>query len=229
MTEAQSEETLKEAAEGTGVLMGSMFKPRLASENTTWPLIEPDYKELVPKQLDLISSENPCKMKVIAEKGPDPNNFNWTDCDAAIDFAHGNDMKFKFHNIFWARMYPCWPKWIEDLTPVELEEFCFNYIEQIAHRYAGKLDFIDVINEMVDATGTLPLYDSPFAAIDDFACKVFKHVREKLPQAKLAYNDFSHESLVWKSSSDKVYNWVKDLRDRDCGPDVVGFENHFFV
>ena len=207
--------------------MGSMFKARYASENATSPDIEPDYKRLVPEQLDLISSENPCKMKVIAEKGPDPNNFNWTDCDAAVDFAHHNDLKFKLHNIFWARKPANWPAWIQDLAPVELEQFCYTYIEQIAHRYAGRLDFIDVINEMVDTTGPPLVYDSPFSAIDDFACKVFKHVREKMPLAKLAYNDFSHESMVWNASSTKVYNFVKDLRDRDCGPDIVGFENHF--
>jgi GH35 family endo-1,4-beta-xylanase len=80
---------------------------------------------------------------------------------------------------------------------------------------------------MVDTTGPPLVYDSPFSAIDDFACKVFKHVREKMPEAKLAYNDFSHESMVWNASSTKVYNFVKDLRDRDCGPDIVGFENHF--
>ena len=122
ITDVQLEpETLRQAANGTGVLMGSMFKARYASENASSPIIEPDYKRLVPEQLDLISSENPCKMKVIAEKGPDPNNFNWTDCDAAVDFAHHNDLKFKLHNIFWARKPANWPAWIQDLAPVELE------------------------------------------------------------------------------------------------------------
>ena len=115
------------------------------------------------------------------------------------------------------------------MTPPELENFCYAYIDQIAERYAGKLDYIDVINEMIDTTGDGHFHPSPFAAVDDFACKVFKRVRQKIPRAKLIYNDFVHESLYWKVPSDKVYNFVKGLVEADCGPDMVGFESHFTV
>lgn len=140
-------------------------------------------------------------------------------------------MKFKFHNMFWAKKSANWPAWIVDLTPDALEEFCMNYIDLIAERYAGKLDYIDVINEIVDATGPddHEFHDSPFAAIDDFSCKVFKRTREKIPQAKLIYNDFAHESRYWKKVSDKVYDFVKGLVDRGCPIDMVGFESHFRV
>ena len=60
-------------------------------------------------------------------------NYNWAECDDAVNFANDNNMKFKFHNIFWTK-YDKTPDWVDDLNAVELEEFCYQYIDELDHR-----------------------------------------------------------------------------------------------
>ena len=59
---------LKQAAENTGILMGSMFKVSKTE-------IDPEYSDLIINQLSVISSENPCKMKNLAPDGPDTGHI----------------------------------------------------------------------------------------------------------------------------------------------------------
>jgi GH35 family endo-1,4-beta-xylanase len=56
-------------------------------------------------------------------------------------------------------------------------------------------------------------------------CKSFTRVRQRNPNIKLIYNDFSMESSNgWqKYKSDKVFNEIKGMKDHGCPIDGVGF------
>lgn len=115
----------------------------------------------------------------------------------------------------------------------ELEPWCYDYIDKVAERYGHyNMKYVDVINEMVATAPEIKegkkFHPSPFAEIDDFACKMFKHAKEKFPNSTLFYNDYGHESQISnKVKSDAVFDFVKGLKDGDCGIDAVGFQSHF--
>lgn len=94
----------------------------------------------------------------------------------------------------------------------------------------GDYPFVwDVDNEAVAngySTTSSTLKTSPWTIIDDHVCKAFQYAKKyKSSGQKLFYNDYKFEadSGNWKAKSDRVYTMVKDLKDRDCGIDGVGF------
>lgn len=103
-----------------------------------------------------------------------------------------------------------------------------EYIETVM-THMGSYPFAwDVVNEAIGDGPHVTIKPSPWAQIDDFICKAFQAARKAQPQTQLFYNDYAHASMQggYKMKSDKVYNLVKDLVDRNCGIDGVGFQLH---
>lgn len=209
-------DTLRTFADQAGIKIGSVWNAKLQNDGP--------YNQIVADQFNLISSEYACKMVSIVKHGPD--DYKWDNCDGALEFAQKNNQAFKFHAIFWPRVENT-PDWTYNLTAKELEDWSYAYIDKIAERYGDKLDYIDVVNEMLAQKEDEYFRESAFLKIDDFSCKMFKHTKEKIPHAKLFYNDFGTEQTQVKA--DRVYKYVKDLHDRGCGIDMVGFQSHTTV
>jgi endo-1,4-beta-xylanase len=110
----------------------------------------------------------------------------------------------------------------------KIEKFIQDYVTSTVTHFKGKAFAWDVINEAVDGNGVRA---SPYAKVDDFMCKAFKFAKAADPDAELFYNDFNHASMTgWMSGkSNKVYNLIKDLKQRDCGITGVGFQLHVQV
>jgi len=84
-----------------------------------------------------------------------------------------------------------------------------------------------VVNEAI-VDGPNPkkiLKVSPWSQVDDYVCKAFKAARAADPTIQLFYNDYKHASMtgVTKTKSDKVFNYIKDLKSKGCPIDGVGF------
>lgn len=63
---------------------------------------------------------------------------------------------------------------------------------------------------------------------------MFKYTKSKFPNSVLLYNDYAHESATGLDDRQgiknrKVYDYVKELVDGDCGIDGVGFQSHYMV
>lgn len=117
------------------------------------------------------------------------------------------------------------PAWIaEGKTAEELEQWMYDYVDRIADLYKDQLDYIDVLNEMISNSKNEVYADSPWLKIDDFACKLFKYTKKKLPKSVLLYNDDHFMSASGQQDkSQKVYAFIKSLVDGDCGIDGIGF------
>jgi len=70
--------------------------------------------------------------------------------------------------------------------------------------------------------------ETPWAIIDDYVCKAYKTAKAALPNAKMYYNDYKHAATLgrYEAKSNSVFKLVKDLKDRNCGVDGVGFQSH---
>lgn len=99
-----------------------------------------------------------------------------------------------------------------------------EYIETVMSKVTYPFAW-DVINEAINDSPNYVMKVSPWSIVDDYICKAFKAARKANPNAQLFYNDYKHASMtgIYKDKSDKVFNLVKDLKDRGCPIDGVGF------
>jgi len=179
-----------------------------------------------------MTPENACKMKQIAKSYTD---FDFTPCVEAVNWARNNSMQIRAHNLIWSAPTHS-PSFVETETnATKLEAFMESYIQQ-AMAAVGDYPFVwDVVNEAVSngySTTSNIIKTSPWTIIDDHVCKAFQYAKKyKSTNQKLFYNDYKFEANTgnWKAKSDRVYSLVKDLVDRDCGIDGVGFQTHIDI
>lgn len=135
----------------------------------------------------------------------------------------------RFHTLIWASPGTHNPSFVNnEQSKTKLENYMNNYIETVM-THMGPYPFAyDVVNEAISDGPNYFLKTSPWSKINDFVCKAFKKAKEVNPNAELFYNDYKHASMLgrYKSKSDKVFKLVKDLKDRNCGIDGVGFQSH---
>ena len=213
--------TLREAAQATGLHVGAAIGYPHATRDQA-------YAKMATAEYSLLTAENACKMNSIARTAADPATYDFTDCDYLYTFAKDGDMVFRGHNTCWANVgQPYYqPDFIRNETDsTKIEKFLNDYIHAVVGRYEGKAAAWDIVNEAIDDDPKKNIRDSVFNKVDDFICKAFKWAKEADHSGEMYYNDYNHASATgWqKSKSDKVYNLVKDLHDRGCGIDGVGF------
>jgi endo-1,4-beta-xylanase len=219
-----STSSLKEAAAGLGLYVGSALNQKYATDAT--------YESQSISQFDDMTPENACKMKQIAKSYTE---LDFSGCIAAVEWAKANSMQVRAHNLIWSAPGHS-PSFVESETDAtKLEAFMEFYIKS-AMAAIGDYPFVwDVDNEAVSngaSTTSAILKTSPWSIIDDHVCKAFQYAKKyKYANQKLFYNDykFEAESGVWQAKSDRVYTMVKDLVDRDCGIDGVGFQTHIDI
>ena len=136
-------------------------------------------------------------------------------------------MAMRGHNLVWASTDNRNPKWVNTMTDyTALEAFMIKYVTTTV-KTVGDYPFAwDAINEAISDDPTETVKESPWRNIPDFSCKIFKAARAaSTNNQKMFYNDYGIISGVGhqQSKSDRVYNYVKDLKDRDCGIDGIGF------
>lgn len=212
-------QTLKEGAEGTGMYIGTAVNYRMLKSDLA-------YSEIPPIEYDLVAPENMCKMNFIAKSFTD---LDYSKCNYVRDYAKENGMAMRFHNLIWGSPGTHNPSFVRnERSPHKLEAFMNSYIEKVMTNVGDYPFAWDVVNEAVTDGYKGVMKTSPWSIVPDYVCKAFKKAKEMNPKAELFYNDYKHASMEgrYKMKSDKVYNFVKDLKDRGCGVDGVGFQSH---
>jgi len=131
------------------------------------------------------------------------------------------------HNLVWASTDNRNPHWVNTMTNfTALEEFMIAYVTHTV-KTVGEYPFAwDAINEAISDLSNETIKTSPWSNIPDFSCKIFKAAKAASGgRQKMFYNDYGIISGVGRqqSKADRVYTYVKDLKDRDCGIDGIGF------
>lgn len=93
--------TLRTAAEGTGILVGTAMN--------YWHLGDKNYADTAAREYNIITAEASCKMDQIA-KGE--NNFNFKGCDGIKDYAKKHGMHMRGHNLIWGKKGDWFPGFI---------------------------------------------------------------------------------------------------------------------
>ncbi len=244
---ATPEESLREAARGAGILIGSAVRPAQLSEAA--------YASTLAREFDMVEPEDALKWEVVH---PARESFDFSQGDQIVDFASRHNMKVRGHTLVWHRQNP---KWLTEgnYTSGELAAILEKHIKTVVGHYRGKIFAWDVVNEAFDELrpGTLrstiwsdrpgigatvrdaaasfepqasskPVRSEPEARSSEqsysYIEKCFRWAHEADPQALLFYNEA--EAEVVNAKSDAIYAMVRDFRSRGVPIDGVGFQMH---
>lgn len=208
--------TTRQAADAAGVTLGTA----VAASH----LDQADYRRTLLETFNSITPENELKWSSIH---PTPDTWNFGPADQIVDFAQANDLQVKGHNLIWDQKVigstPDWVLRIDD--PAELRRVIRDHITTVMHRYRGKVDRWDVVNEPLDTVGS-GLYDNHFRHVlgDDYVAEMFRIAHEADPEAHLFLNEAAVEYQPAKAGA--LIALVKRLVDEGTPIDGVGVQGH---
>jgi endo-1,4-beta-xylanase len=215
------EQSLREAAQGSGLLIGSAARPA--------QLFEATYASTLAREFNMLEPEDALKWEVVH---PERQSSDFSQADQIVDFAIRHNMKVRGHTLVWHQQNP---KWLTEgkYTSVELAEILEKHIRTVPGHYRGKIFAWDVVNEAFDELhpGTLRSTiwrDEPGIELagkgTTYIERCFRWAHEADPQALLFYNEA--EAEIVNPKSDAIYAIVRDFRQRGVPVDGVGFQTH---
>ena len=241
------EQSLREAAQGSGMLIGTAVRPAQLSEAA--------YASTLAREFNMLEPEDVLKWEVVH---PEPQSFNFSQGDQLVDFAIRHGMKVRGHTLVWHQQNP---KWLTEgkYSSGELAQILEKHIKTVVGHYRGKVFAWDVVNEAFDevhagelrntiwlnqpgiglagsevASSHEPRASSAPARSElearsskqsySYIERCLRWAHEADPQALLFYNEAGAE--VVNPKSDAIYAMVSDFRQRSVPIDGVGFQMH---
>ena len=219
---AAPEQSLREAAQASGMLIGAAVRPAQLSEAA--------YASTLAREFNMVEPEDALKWEVVH---PEPQTFDFSQADQIVDFASRHGMKVRGHTLVWHRQNP---KWLTEgkYTSSELAKILEKHIKTVAAHYRGKIFAWDVVNEASDELHPGQLRstiwrDQPgiVLAANGYAYmeRCFRWAHEADPEALLFYNEGAETEVV-NAKSDAIYAMVRDFRQRGVPIDGVGLQMH---
>src|ERR1019366_2027354 len=211
-------QTLRQAADRDGVLIGTAVRPSQLSETA--------YASTLAREFNMVEAEDAMKWWVLR---PDSATYDFRQGDKVVRFAQAHQMKIRGHCLVWGRYNPDWLTQ-GHLTARHLSRLLHEHINRVMKHYAGQVFAWDVVNEALDENGNVRdslWYNQPGIGSQKgtaYIEQVFRWAHEADPQALLFYNEAEGEGLNRKS--DAIYAMVKDFKRRGVPIDGVGLQMH---
>ncbi|MCQ2061955.1 MAG: endo-1,4-beta-xylanase [Fibrobacter sp.] len=175
-----------------------------------------------------ITAENECKWGSINTA---ENQYNWSGCDRAYNWAKQNGGHFKFHALVWGSQYP---NWITSLSAERTKEVIEKWMKAVADHYnpMGGIEMIDVVNEAICTGGNN--YHSGYTKTKiiealgghngkyTFVAEAFKMARKYFPNSILIYNDYN--TIQW--NIDQGIDLIKQIKAQGAPVDAYGQQSH---
>ncbi len=205
-------EPLRALAAKRDFLIGSAVRPRPLDN-------EPTYREVLAREFNIIMAEHNMKFEVLH---PERNRYDFSTADGMVEFAAEHDMKVIGHVLTWFHVLP---RWIVEgnFSRDELIEILHDHIQTVVSHYRGQIYAWDVVNEPVEADGSLRETIWYKTIGPEYIDLALRWTREADPDALLYINEYA-EGL--NSKSDSFYNLIKSIQERGAPLDAVGFQTH---
>jgi len=212
-------QTLRQAADRAGILVGTAVRPYLFSEAA--------YTQTLAREFDMVEAEDAMKWWTVRRE---QSGFDFSQGDEVVRFAQAHGMKVRGHCLVWDHNNPDWLAH-GNFTPEQMSMLLHEHITTVMKHYAGQVFAWDVVNEGLDENGRVkdsPWYNHPGIGLAGkgtaYIEQAFRWAHEADPQALLFYNEAEGEELNRKSEA--IYAMVKDFRKRGVPIDGVGLQMH---
>ncbi len=153
-----------------------------------------------------------------------PNRFDFSNTDPLVDFAFENRLIIRGQSLVFHGLMPDWIE-KEERTKAQAEQILHEYISTVVGHYRGKVNAWVVVNEAINADGTLRNTYWLRTIGPDYIEKSFAWAHKADPEALLIYNDYHMERYEAKQQA--VFELVKDFTSRGVPIHGVGFQLHF--
>jgi endo-1,4-beta-xylanase len=216
VSSAQTAPSLKDAFQGIFRIGAAVNQSQIEGRDTRGDAI-------IAAQFNTISPENVLKWGIVH---PRPEEYNFAPGDAYVSFGEERHMFIVGHCLVWHSQTPRWV--FEDdhgqpLTRDALLQRMHSHIRTVVGRYKGRIGGWDVVNEALNADGTLR--DSSWRKIigDDYLAKAFQFAREADPQAELYYNDYALENEPKRKGAAEL---IRKLQATGVTITAIGLQGH---
>ena len=178
------------------------------------------YRETLAREFNTVVPENAMKWEVIQ---PQRGVYDFAAADAVVKYAEAYGLAVRGHTLVWHLQLPSWLAY-RTWSRSELMAILHDYIATVVGRYRGKVAAWDVVNEAVEADGSL-LDNVWLRGIGpDYIELAFRWAREADPDALLFYNDYGIDGFDRKANT--VFAMIRDMKARGVPIDGVGLQMH---
>ena len=229
-TPPPDETTLRDLAQGRILVGAAVAIDPLRNDSA--------YGSLLGAQYDLLVAENAMKFGLIE---PSRGTFFWDDADAIVDFAGQHAMAVRGHALVWHSqagwLSPDGVNLAPGVSAADLPGILENHVRTVVGRYAGKVAYWDVVNEVI-ADGLAPglnveaalrpsfwARSYPGASKLQFIEDAFRWAHAADPAARLFYNEYGAEGSN-STKSEYAYALAKRLLDDGVPIHGVGLQMH---
>ncbi|HEY4275844.1 MAG TPA: endo-1,4-beta-xylanase [Rhizomicrobium sp.] len=179
------EESLRGLAASKGILFGS------AAASYEWK--DPDFPPLLAREAAILVPEYEMKRDVLQ---PARGSYDFSGCDALMDFAQKRGLMMRGHPLVWHESNP---PWLEAAVRQSRDaRLLTDPVTRIMRHYRGRMHSYDVVNEALvppdeGATGLRPSFWREVFG-PEYLDMAFHVAHEADPKPLLVYNDFGCEA-----------------------------------
>ncbi len=143
--------------------------------------------DIIKQHFNSITCDNAMKYSSLTRT---PGEFFTEPADKVVAFAKENGMALHGHTLVWHNQTPDFI--FENATPEKLLSTLREHVRRVREHF-GELPSFDAVNEAVEDKSNSFLRDTKWKAIlgEDYIRKVFRVIKEELPNTKLFYNDYN--------------------------------------
>jgi endo-1,4-beta-xylanase len=213
--------TLRKLAAQKGLLYGTT----IAAAQITG---DRPFADLVRQEAGLVVAENEMKWQVMNRGAP--GNDDYGPADTIANFASGNKLVLRGHNLLW---YHRTPGWYFDMTDrQEQERAVVQHIQQLAGRYRGRIHSWDVVNEPIEPKDGRPdgLRTAVFLETigPEYLDLAHHTARDADPNARLVVNEYDVELDAPEQEARRIalLHLLERMRRSGTPVDAVGIQAH---
>jgi endo-1,4-beta-xylanase len=186
------------------------------------------FADLVRQEAGLVVAENEMKWQVMNRGAP--GNDDYGPADTIANFASGNKLVLRGHNLLW---YHRTPGWYFDLTDRQQQERAVvQHIQQLAGRYRGRIHSWDVVNEPIEPKDGRPdgLRTAVFLETlgPEYLDLAYHTARDADPNARLVVNEYDVELDAPEQEARRLalLHLLEGMRRSGTPVDAVGIQAH---
>lgn len=188
------------------------------------------YRAAITGHFDMVVTEDALKWDKLRPNNP--RDFDFTDCDAIVDFAKGAGLAIRGHALIFDGQVPAW---LDRMTTRdEAEEDMRRAIAVIVGRYRGIISSWDVVNEFTDhkpeiGTGLRRTIWERLIG-DDYIAIALRAAAEADPKAQLVLSDYflEYRGAHYDSRRAVMLRVVRDMVRRGVPIHAVGIQGHLY-